>query len=106
MRELVSTLLAKGRDSKICPKRRILHISQGAEEVSKELHIQVKLSKKGLYMYYKGLRYRDRPKKRVVLAQIASNQGSESLIHQSFYSYKECNIHLYRNRGCFDVFHR
>jgi hypothetical protein len=57
-------------------------------------------------MYYKGLRYGDRPKKRVALAQIASNQGSESLTHQSFYGYKKYNIHLYRNRGCFNIFHR
>jgi hypothetical protein len=105
-RQLVSALLAKGRDSEICPKRRISHISQGAEEVSKELHTQVKLSKKGLCVYCKGLRYGDRPKKRVALAQIASNQGRESLTHQSFYGCKECDVHLCRNRGCFDVFHR
>ena len=74
--------------------------------MSKELHTQVKLSKKGLCVYCKGLRYGDRPKKRVALAQIASNQGRESLTHQSFYGCKECDIHLCRNRGCFDVFHR
>jgi hypothetical protein len=61
-RQLVSALLAKRRDSEIYPKRRISHISQGAEEVSKELHTQVKLSKKGLCVYYKGLRYGDRRK--------------------------------------------
>jgi len=74
--------------------------------VSKELHTQVKLSKKGLCVYCKGLRYGDQPKKRVALAQIASNQGRESLTHQSFYGYKKCDVHLCRNRGCFDVFHR
>jgi hypothetical protein len=60
-RQLVSALIAKGRDSEICLKRRILYISQGAEETPKQLYKQVKLSKKGIYIYYKGLRLRDRP---------------------------------------------
>jgi hypothetical protein len=37
------------------------------------LHEQVKLSKVGKCVYYKGLRYKDRPQKRVALAQIAAN---------------------------------
>jgi hypothetical protein len=32
-RQLVSALLAKGREGEVCPKRRISHISQAAEEV-------------------------------------------------------------------------
>jgi hypothetical protein len=72
-RQLVSALVAKGRDGKVCPKRRISQISQGANQVPMGLYEQVKLSKIGKYIYYKGLRYVDRPKKRVALAQIAAN---------------------------------
>jgi hypothetical protein len=104
-RQLISTLIAKGRDSKICPKQRILQISQEAK-VPIQSHKQVKLSKAGKYICYKSMRYRDRPKKRVVLAQITANQGRESSRHQSIYGCEQCNVHLYKNRGCFDVFHR
>jgi hypothetical protein len=90
----------------VCPKRRISYISQGAEEVSPWLHEQVKLGKPRECVYCKGLRFRDRPKKWVALAEIAANQGSESSIHQSIYGCKQCNVYLCRNRGCFDVFHR
>jgi hypothetical protein len=90
----------------VCLKRRISRISQGAEEVPKQSHTQVKLSKKGMCVYCKGLRFGDRPKKRVTLAQIASNQGRESSTYQSFYRCKECDIHLCKNRGCFNIFHR
>jgi len=65
----------------VCLKRRILHISQGVEEVSPWLHEQVKLSKPRECVCCKGLRFRDRPKKRVALAEIIANQGRESSIH-------------------------
>jgi len=74
--------------------------------VSPWLHEQVKLGKPRECVCCKGLRFRDQPKKRVALAEIAANQGRESSIHQSIYGYKQCNVYLYRNRGCFDVFHR
>jgi hypothetical protein len=64
------------------------HISQGAEEVSPWLYEQVKLGKSREYINYKGLRFGDRPKKRVVLAEIAANYGRESSIYQSIYGCK------------------
>jgi hypothetical protein len=105
-RQLVSALLAKGRDSEICPKRRISQISQGAKQVPVESHELVKLSKIGKCVCCKGLRYGDRPQKRIALAQIAANQGRESYRRDSFYGCKQCDVHLCKNRGCFDVFHR
>jgi len=62
-----------GKDSEICPKRRISQISQGANLVPVELHEQVRLSKNGRCVCYKGLRFTDRPKKRIALAQIGAN---------------------------------
>ena len=90
----------------MCPKRRISHISQGAEEMPPWLHEQVKLGKPRECVYYKGLRFGDQPKKRVALAEIAANHGRESSIYQSIYGYKQYNIYLYRNRGCFDIFYK
>ncbi len=72
----------------MCLKRRILRISSRADQVPLELHKQVKLSNRGICVYYKGLRFTDRLKKRVVLAQITLNQGRKSLIHKSIYGYK------------------
>ena len=64
------------------------------------------MEKRGECVNYKGLRFRDRLKKRVTLGEIAANQGKESLRHESFYGYKQCDIHLYKNRGYFNIFHR
>jgi hypothetical protein len=69
------------------------------------LYKQVKLSK-GKCVCYKGLRYGDRPKKRVALAQIAANQGRESVRKDIYYGCKQCEVHLYKNHGCFSIFHR
>jgi hypothetical protein len=66
----------------------------------------VKLSKIGKCVCCKGLRYGDWPEKRIALTQIAANQGRESVRKNSFYGYKQCHVHLCKNRGCFDVFHR
>jgi hypothetical protein len=54
----------------------------------------VKLSKNRKYMYYKGLRFTDRPKKQVALAQIRANQGRESLTHYTFFGYKQYDVCL------------
>jgi len=105
-RQLVGALLAKGRDGEVCPKRRISQISQGADQVPIQLHEQVKLGKKRRCVSCKGLRFGDRPKKRQALAEIAANHGRESLIHDSIYGCKQCDVNLCKNSGCFDVFHR
>jgi hypothetical protein len=104
--QLVGALLARGKGGEVCLKRRISRISQGADDSPKQSHTQVKLSKKGMYVYCKGLRFGDRPRKRVALAQIAANQRRESTTRQSFHGCKECDVHLCKNRGCFDIFHR
>lgn len=70
---MIKALLAIGRASNILPKRRISQISQGATQVPIREYIKVKIVKRGECVYYKGLRYGDRPKKRVVLGQIIPN---------------------------------
>jgi hypothetical protein len=73
--------------------------------VSIRVYEQVKLARVGEYMSCKGLRFRDRPKKRLSLSQIAANYGRESLRHESQYGCKQCDVYLCKKRGCFDVFH-
>jgi len=104
--QLITALIAKGRDGEICRKRRISRISQEANKVPVQLHEQVKLGKNGRCVCCKGLRYADRPKKRVALAQIAANHGRGSLRHDSIWGCKQCDVHLCKYRGCFEVFHR
>jgi hypothetical protein len=77
-----------GKRSEICPKRRISKISQGASEVPLRSHELVKLGKKREYISYKGLRYGDRLRKRVILSEIIANYGRESSRHDSIYGYK------------------
>ena len=104
-RQLVGSLLAMGQDSLITPKRSISKISQGSEHVPVQLHKQVKLAKVGECVSCKGLRFRDRPKKRLALSEIAANQGRESSRHKSQYGCEQCDVHLCKKRGCFNVFH-
>jgi hypothetical protein len=78
---------------------------QLADQVPVRLHEIVKIAKRGEYVNCKGLRYRDRLKKRQVLSEIAANQGRESSRHESFYRCKQCDVHLCKKRPCFDVFH-
>jgi hypothetical protein len=87
-RQLVCVLVAKGRGSEICPKRRILRTSQGADYIPVSLYKLVNLSKRGICVCCMGLRFKDRPIKRIALAQIASNQGRESSTYESVYGCK------------------
>ena len=105
-RQLVSALLAKGKDSEICPKRTISRISGGADQVPTRAYDQVKLKRRGECVNCKGLRFRDRPKKRLTLGEIAANEKRESSRHESIYGCLQCDVHLCKNRGCFDIFHR
>jgi hypothetical protein len=105
-RQLVGALLAMGKDSDISPKRSISRISQGAIEVPIQSHEAVKMSKRGECVCCKGLRFGDRPKKRVALGEIAANQSRESSRHLSFYGCKQCDVHLCKKRACFEAFHR
>ena len=104
--QLIGSLLVMGRDSDACLKRRISKISQGADLVPLGAHEQVKLSKNGRCVCCKGLRFTDRPKKRVALAQIGANQGRGSSTHYTFFGCKQCDVHLCKERSCFSVFHR
>jgi hypothetical protein len=72
-RQLVGALLSIERASEICPKRRISIISQGANQVPLQSHKRVKIEKRGECVSCKGMRFRDRPRKRVALGQIAAN---------------------------------
>ena len=103
--QLVGSLLAMGKDSEICRKRRISVISQEADQVPVRSHKLVKMVKRGACVNCKGLRFRDRLKKRVALAEIATNFKRDSLRHDSFYGCKQCDVHLCKKRGCFNVFH-
>jgi hypothetical protein len=95
-----------GRESEICPKRRISQISQGASQVPVQLHTQVKMAKRRCCVACKGLRYGDRPTKRVALSEIASNLGRESSKHQSSFGCKQCDVHLCKDNSCFASFHK
>jgi hypothetical protein len=95
-----------GKDSNISLKRSISRISQGANQVPVRSHELVKLRKRGRCVCYKGLRYGDRPKKRVALAEIIANWRRESTRHDSFYKCKQCDVYLYKSRDCFAIFHR
>ena len=68
-------------------------------------HEKIKMVKRGECVSYKGLRFGDRPKKRVALSQIAANQGRESRRTDTIYGCKQCDVYLCYKRGCFEAFH-
>jgi hypothetical protein len=80
--QLISALLAKGRDSEICPKRRISQISQGANQVPLGSHELVKMAKRGYCVACKGLRYGDWPRKRGVKLHFV-RRGSAARYHSN-----------------------
>jgi hypothetical protein len=70
-----------------------------------QLHEQVKMAKRGYYAACKGMKYRDRPTKRVALSEMASNLSKESSKHQSTFRCKQCDVHLCKDNSCFGIFH-
>jgi hypothetical protein len=64
------------------------------------------MAKRGNYIAYKGLRYKDKPRKRLILGQIMSNLGRESGRHTSSFGCKQCDVYLYNNNSCFESFHK
>lgn len=104
-KQLVGSLLAMGSGSELCPKRRISKISQGADFMPIQSHRMVKMAKRGYCIACKGLRYGDRPRKRVALSTIASNLGRQSSNHSSSFGCKQCDVHLCNNNSCFERFH-
>ena len=80
-RQVISGLLAKSKGSEVCLKRSISRISQTAVQTPVQSHKQVKMAKRGYYVACKGLRYRDKLRKRIILGQITSNLGRESSTH-------------------------
>jgi hypothetical protein len=105
-KQLISSLLSMSRDTSICPKRRISRISEGADQVPLRSHEQVKMGKRGYCVACKGLRFGDRPQKRVALGVIAANSGRKNSNHSSRFGCKQCDVFLCDNSSCFEVFHR
>ncbi len=103
--QLIGSLVTMGRGSEICPKRRISLISQTADQEPVQSHKLVKMGKRGYCVACKGLRYGDRPRKRVALGKIAANMGRQSSTHSSTSGCKHCDVHLCDNNRCFGVFH-
>ena len=103
--QLFGALLARSRGSEPCKKRGISLISSGAVDVPVKAHKQVKLARVGECVCCKGLRFRDRPQKRLPLGKIAANQRRGSSRHESQYGCLECEVHLCLKRDCFNVFH-
>jgi hypothetical protein len=71
-----------------------------------QLHEQVKMAKRGYCAACKGMRYRDRPIKRVALSEMASNLGRESSKHSSSFGCKQCDVHLCNYNSCFKRFYK
>jgi hypothetical protein len=49
---------------------------------------------------YKGLRHKDRPQKRVALAEITANKRQESKRTCTSFGYKQYNVVIYKNSSC------
>ena len=106
-KQLIGSLLSMAKDTSICPKRRISRISEGVDQVPLQSHEQVKMGgKRGYCVVCKGLRFGDRPQKRVALGVIATNSGRKNSNHSSRVGCKQCDVFLCNNNSCFEVFHK
>ena len=105
-KQLIGSLSSMARDTSICPKRRISRISEGADQVPLQSHEQVKMGKRGYCVACKGLRFGDRPQKRVPLGVFASNSGRKSSNHMSSSGCKQCDVFICKDNSCFEVFHK
>ena len=90
----------------ICPKQRISRISEGADQAPSQAHEQVKMAKRGWCVACRGLRFGDRPQKRVALSEIVSNLDRKSTNRQSHYGCKQCDVFICKDNSCFESFHR
>jgi hypothetical protein len=95
------------RGTSICLKWRISRISEGADQVPIQSHEQVRMGgKKGYCVACKGLRFGDRPRKRVALGVIASNSGRKSSSYMTRLGCKQCDVFLCKDNSCFEVFYK
>ncbi len=62
------------------------------------------MGKRGYCVACKGLRFGDRPQKRVALGAIAANSGHKNSNYSSRFGYKQCDVFLCNNSSCFEVF--
>jgi hypothetical protein len=65
----------------------------------------VKIGSRKDCVYCKGLRHKDRPQKRVVLAEIAANKRQESKRTCTSFGCKQCDVAICRNSSCWEIYH-
>jgi hypothetical protein len=97
---IIDALLRKAQASELSKKRTISHMSQDADNEPVRTHQQVKMGSRKDCVCYKGLRHRDRPQKRVALAEIAVNKRRESKRTCTSFGYKQYDVVIYRNSSC------
>jgi hypothetical protein len=98
--QLIDSLLHMSKDIARSKKRRVSHISQDAEILPVSHYQKVKTGDRRQYVNCKGLRFQDRPQKRVVLGAIAANNQRATKRVISFWACKQCNVYLYRKGSC------
>jgi hypothetical protein len=104
--QLVQSLLDKGKNMPLVPKRRVSKISTLATATDVSEHQLVTMPTRKRCVTCAGLRAWDRPQKRVALGEIAANEHRESTRKASKYGCKQCDVTLCQKGGCFETFHR
>ena len=72
--QLITSLFAIGNPTYRSLLKRVSIIDSQADKTPLEEHINVLLPKRSWCIVYKGVRYNNRPKKRVALGEIIANQ--------------------------------
>jgi hypothetical protein len=103
--QLFESLLELGKGAPGARKRTVPHSKGEFIQVPLDQHHLEKMPTKRDCAYCKGGTAMDRPPKRVALAQIAANQGRQSIRRTSTFGCKICNIALCKNSSCFDRYH-
>jgi hypothetical protein len=80
-------------------------MSQDADNEPVRTHQQVKIGSRKDCVYCKGLRHRDRPQKRVALAEIAANKRRESKRTCTSFGCKQYDVAICKNSSCWEIYH-
>jgi hypothetical protein len=97
---IIKALLQKAKLSHISKKKTISHISTEADDTPAFQHTQVSVKVQKDCVCYKGIRLRDRPQKRVALAQITANKKRSSKRTSTVYRCLQYDVAICKKNSC------
>lgn len=104
--QLIESLLSKAKALDTpARKRSISKVDPERSQILINEHVLVKLPARKRCICCSGMRYGDKPQKRVALSELAHQNKRNSDRKDTSYGCQQCDVPLCKKRGCFEVFH-